>query len=90
MTKGPANCILETMKLSKIFNWRLRLVQQGYELGYQHGIEAGKVEKHNEIISMLTYNLDNIDWTREEPIQVRDIVPMVRNHVPKKPEDVWS
>jgi flagellar biosynthesis/type III secretory pathway protein FliH len=78
------------MKLPKIFNLRLRLVQQGYELGYKHGIEAGKVEKHNEIISMLTYNLDNIDWTREEPIQVRDIVPMVKNHKPKIDEDVWT
>jgi flagellar biosynthesis/type III secretory pathway protein FliH len=78
------------MKLSKIFNWRLRLVQQGYELGYKQGIEAGKVEKHNEIIAMLTHNLETIDWTREEPIQVRDIVPLVKNHRPKTNEDVWS
>lgn len=78
------------MKLSKIFNWRLRLVQKGYELGYRQGIEAGKVEKHNEIIAMLSYNLENIDWTREEPIQVRDIVPLVKNHRPKTNEDVWS
>lgn len=77
------------MKLSKIFNWRLRLVQQGYDLGYKHGFEAGRVDKHGEIVQMLTYNLDNIDWTREEPIQVRDIVPMVKNHKPKVEGDVW-
>lgn len=90
MTKPRPEGILEIMKLSKIFNWRLRLVQQGYELGYKQGIEAGKVEKHNEIIAMLTHNLETIDWTREEPIQVRDIVPLVKNHRPKTNEDVWS
>lgn len=78
------------MKLLNIFRWRLRLVQQGYDLGYKQGIEAGKVEKHNEIIAMLTHTLENIDWTREEPIQVRDIVPLVKNHVPKNNEDVWT
>jgi flagellar biosynthesis/type III secretory pathway protein FliH len=78
------------MKLRKKADENLKLIQQSYDLGFMHGLEAGKVEKHHEIISMLTHALDNIDWTREEPIQVRDIVPMVKNHIPKAEEDVWQ
>lgn len=78
------------MRFLNLFKWRVRLIQKGYELGYKQGIEAGKVEKHNEIIAMLTHALESIDWTREEPIQVRDVLPMVKNHKPKAHEDVWS
>jgi hypothetical protein len=77
------------MKLFKIFNIKLRIAQQAYDLGYKHGHEAGRIDKHGEILQMLTHNLDNIDWTREEPVQVRDVVPMVRNHKPKVEGEVW-
>lgn len=78
------------MKFLNIFKWRVKIVQKAYDLGYAHGIEAGKVERHNEILSLLTHNIESIDWVREEPIQVRDIIPMVKNHKEVVEADVWS
>jgi hypothetical protein len=77
------------LKLPKILQWRVRIAQSGYDLGYKQGFEAGKIEKHGEIVQMLSYKLENIDWLREEPIQVREIVPMVKQHKTET-RDVWE
>jgi hypothetical protein len=72
----------------KLFKWRVKLAQAAYDRGYAHGVEAGKIEKHNDILSLLNHSLESIDWTREEPIQVRDIIPLVKEHKTKK--DTWE
>lgn len=60
-------------------------------MGYAHGIADGKVEKHGEIIHMLTKKLDGTDWLQEDPISIRDIVPLVKTGVPKNANtNVWS
>jgi hypothetical protein len=68
------------MKLPKIFKWRVRVVQQAYDLGWKHGHEAGKIDRHNEILGLLVDNIETINWLKEESLEVRDIIPMVRNH----------
>jgi hypothetical protein len=68
------------MKLPKIFSWRLRLVQSGYDMGWNHGYEAGKIERQNEIVDLLSYKIESVDWLREEPININDVVPLVKNH----------
>lgn len=84
---GYTGCM--KLKLPKILQWRVRIAQSGYDLGYKQGFEAGKIEKHGEIVQMLSYKLENIDWLREEPIQVREIVPMVKQHKTET-RDVWE
>jgi hypothetical protein len=66
-----------------------RLVQSAYDLGYDHGLESGKKEAYNEILSVLNHNIESIDWTREEPLQVRDIIPMLEKHNNAK-DDTWE
>lgn len=72
-----------------LFKWRLRLVQQGYDLGWGHGFEAGELEKYHEIIDVLTYNIETIDWLKETPIEVRDVVNIVKNHKNTKKTIEW-
>jgi hypothetical protein len=70
----------------------LELVQKAYDMGYAHGLADGKDEKHMEIIRMLTVKLDGTDWLQEDPLHIRDIVPLVEGQA-KKPapsENVWG
>lgn len=70
---------------------KLRLIQEAYDMGYAHGIADGKVEKHGEIIHMLTTKLDGTDWLQEDPITIRDIVPLVKTgDVKKNAINVWE
>lgn len=61
------------------------MVQKAYDMGWNHGHEAGMKEKHNQIIGLLVDNIESIDWLKEEPILVRDIIPMVKGY---KEEDL--
>jgi len=64
--------------MKNLFKWRLRLVQQGYDLGWEHGFEVGQIEKQHEILEVLSHNIESINWLREEPLEVRDIIPMIK------------
>ena len=68
-------------KLLNLFKWRVRLVQQGYDLGWEHGYKAGMVEQHNQIIDLLNRHIHDIDWTKEDIFTVKDVIPVVKNHV---------
>ena len=60
-------------------------------MGYAHGIADGKVEKHGEIIHMLTKKLDGTDWLQEDPVHIRDIVPLVKGEkVFKSSGSIWD
>lgn len=69
------------MKLPKILKWRVRLVQKGYDLGWKHGYEAGLVEQHKQILDLLKKHINNIDWLKEDIFTVRDVVPVVEQHI---------
>ena len=76
--------------MKNIFKWRVRLVQKGYDLGWEHGYQEGMSDKHSEIVQLLVENIENIDWLNEEHVKVRNIVPMVKNHKVKKESITWN
>lgn len=78
------------MKLPKIFKWRLRLVQQGYDLGWKHGYEAGMVENHNQVVDLLNSHIENVDWLKEDPYTKKDLVQIVQDRVPDKEPIGWE
>jgi len=77
-------------KFLNIFKWRVRLVQKGYDMGWEHGYEAGLVEQKNQIIDLLSSHIENIDWLQETPIEVKDILPIVKNHQEDKELVGWE
>ena len=79
-----------TMKLLKVFRWRVKLVQQGYDKGWEHGYEAGMVEQKNQIIDLLSSHIEKIDWLQETPIEVKDILPIVKSHEEEKELVGWA
>lgn len=78
------------MKLPKFLKWRVRLVQKGYDLGWGHGYEAGMIEQKNQIIDLLSSHIENIDWLQETPLEVRDILPIVKSHKEDKELVGWD
>jgi len=78
------------MKLPKFFKWRVRLVQQGYDLGWEHGYEAGMVEQKNQIVDKVDKFVKDVDWLKEEPYTRKDIVEAIKNHEPEKELVGWE
>ena len=78
------------VRVKNLFKWRLRLVQKGYDMGWQHGYEAGMVEQKNQIIDLLSSHIENIDWLQETPLEVRDILPIVKNYQEDKEPVGWE
>jgi len=78
------------MKLPKFFKWRVRLVQQGYDLGWEHGYEAGMVEQKNQIVDKVDKFVKDVDWLKEEPYTRKDIVEAIKNHEPEKELVGWA
>lgn len=78
------------MKIRNLFKWRVRLVQKGYDMGWEHGYEAGMYEKRNEIIDLLSSHIERVDWLQETPIEVKDILPIVKNHTEEKELVGWE
>jgi hypothetical protein len=78
------------MKLPRFLKWRVRLVQKGYDKGWDHGYEAGLVEQKNQIIDLLSSHIEKIDWLQETPIEVKDILPIVKNHQEDKELVGWD
>lgn len=77
-------------KLLNIFKWRVRLVQKGYDLGWKHGYEAGMIEQHNQIMELLNTHIHGIDWLKEDAFTVKDVIPVVKNHVADKELVGWT
>ena len=70
------------MKFLNLFKWRVRLVQQGYDLGWKHGYDAGMVERHNQIVDTVTDHVHGIDWLKEDMLTARELVKVVKEHKP--------
>jgi hypothetical protein len=78
------------MKLPRFLKWRVRLVQQGYDLGWQHGYEAGMVEQKNQIVDKVDKFVKDVDWLKEDPYTRKDIVEAIKNHEPEKELVGWQ
>jgi flagellar biosynthesis/type III secretory pathway protein FliH len=78
------------MKLPKIFKWRLRLVQQGYDLGWEHGFEAGMDENQKQVMDKVNKLIYDIDWLKEDPYTRKEIIEAIRNHEPEKEVVGWD
>lgn len=76
-------------KIRNILKWRLRLVQQGYDLGWKHGHEAGLVDGHYEIMDIIAKKVEPVDWLREYPLEVRDIIPLIKSETKHKAPSTW-
>jgi hemerythrin len=46
-------------------------------------------EQHKQIIDLLNSNIHGVDWLKEEPIELKDIVPIVKEHVADKEPVGW-
>ena len=78
------------MHLHKIFKWRLRLVQQGYDLGWEHGFEAGMDEHQKQIVDKVTKLVHDVDWLKEDPYTRKEIIEAVIINVPDKEPVGWD
>ena len=78
------------MRLPKIFKWRLRLIQHGYDLGWEHGYEAGMTEQHKQIVDKVNKYIHDVDWLKEDPYTRRDIIEAIKNHEPEKEVVGWE
>ena len=74
----------------KIFKWRLRLVQKGYDLGWQHGYEAGMKENQKQVIDKVNKFIHDIDWLKEDPYTRKDIVEAIKEHKPDLEPIGWE
>ena len=73
-----------------IFKWKDRLIQKWYNLGWKHGYDAGMDEHHKQIVDLLNKNIEDIDWTVEEPFKLREVVPLVKKYKADKDLVGWD
>jgi flagellar biosynthesis/type III secretory pathway protein FliH len=78
------------MNLPNIFKWRLRLVQQGYNLGWQHGYDAGMNENQKQIVDKVNKLIHDVDWLKEDPYTRKEIVEAIKQHVPDREPIGWD
>lgn len=77
------------MKKPKIFTKKLQLIQQAYDMGWNHGHEAGKVDGHYEVMDIIAKKVEPLDWLQESPIEVRDILPLIKSETKHKAPSTW-
>ena len=77
-------------RLLKLFKWRVRLVQQGYDLGWEHGYQAGMDEQHKQIVDKVNTLIHDVDWLKEDPYTRKEIVEMIKEHKADKEPVGWS
>jgi flagellar biosynthesis/type III secretory pathway protein FliH len=77
-------------KFFNLFKWRLRLVQQGYNLGWQHGYKAGMDENQKQIVDKVNKLIHDVDWLKEDPYTRKEIVEAIKEHVPDKEIVGWD
>jgi hypothetical protein len=77
-------------KFLNLFKWRVRLVQQGYDLGWKHGYEAGMDEQHKQIVDKVNTLIHDVDWLKEDPYTRKEIVEMIKEHKADKEPVGWS
>jgi hypothetical protein len=48
------------------------------------------VEQHNQIVDLLNKHIHDIDWLKEDAFTVKDVIPVVKNHVADKELIGWE
>lgn len=69
---------------------KLQELQEAYDLGYEHGRKTGMIDKQHEIISLLTDSIESIDWIDEGSMDIRDVLPLIKNINKPKVIDTWA
>ena len=69
---------------------KLQELQEAYDMGFEHGRKAGMTDRQYEIINLLTESIESIDWINEDTMEIRDILPLIRNSVKPKVIDTWA
>jgi flagellar biosynthesis/type III secretory pathway protein FliH len=77
-------------KLLNLFKFRLRLIQKGYDLGWEHGYEAGLIEQHKQIVDKVNKLIHDVDWLKEDPYTRKDIVTAIKEHEADKEPVGWT
>jgi len=77
-------------KFVRLFKWRVRLVQKGYDKGWDHGYEAGMIEQKNQIIDKVNKFIHDADWLKEDPYTRKEIIEAIKNHEPEKELVGWD
>jgi hypothetical protein len=77
-------------RLRNLFKFRLRLVQMGYDKGWEHGFQAGMDEQQKQILDLLNKHIHGIDWTKEDAFTVKDVIPVVEEHNADKEPVGWK
>ena len=77
-------------KILRVFKWRVRLIQKGYDLGWQHGYDAGMTEQHKQIVDKVNKYIHNVDWLKEDPYTRKDIVEAIKQHEADKELVGWE
>ena len=77
-------------RLLNIFKWRVKLIQTGYNLGWEHGYEAGLIEQHKQIVDKVNKLIHDVDWLKEDPYTRKDIVEAIKDHEADKDPVGWT
>jgi len=77
-------------KFIRLFKWRVRLIQKGYDMGWEHGYEAGMIEQKNQIVDKVDKFIKDVDWLKEDPYTRKDIVEAIKKHEPEKELVGWA
>lgn len=77
-------------KLPAALKWRVRLMQRGYDLGYDHGYDNGMRDKEHDIIQLIESKLENLDWFDDSPLELRQIVPLIKKSNEPVLVDPWA
>lgn len=77
-------------KAPAILKWRVRLMQRGYDLGYDHGYTNGMRDKEHDIIHLIESKIENLDWFDDSPLEIRQVVPLIKNSSKEVVQDPWS
>jgi hypothetical protein len=56
---------------------KLKLIQQGYDYGFDRGYISGKQDREHEIVNLISDKVDNLSWVDEEVLEARQVIPMI-------------
>ncbi len=77
-------------KFLNLFKFRLKLVQMGYDKGWEHGYQACMDERHKQIVDKVNKLIHDIDWLKEDPYTRKDIIEAIKEHEADKEPVGWE
>ena len=82
--------IMIKFKIPTSLKWRVKLMQRGYDLGYEHGYANGMRDKEHDIIHLIESKIENLDWFEDNPLELRQVVPLIKKSYEPVAVDPWS